>query len=193
MNEENNTPETQTGGHAIASESSVVTGTVSNEAAMAVTLKEINEHLGKNYKDKESALKSLKDTFSYVGKKMDAQPSGAAVPHNDNGEVAKQLREMKTELFYSKHPEYEPYKAVIGRMGENPSDVVGSSEFKEVFEKASGFDKIQKTKTVLESNPRIGQIRNKQKEAHEALANREYTKAADIATENVIDALNLGK
>lgn len=190
MNEENITSEGQLGEHAIASESSNPTETVSSETVENLSLKEINSFLGKNYKDKGTALKSIKDTFSFVGKKIEAS---APVSQSDNGEVAKQLREMKTELFYSKHPEYESFKGAISKMGENPADVVEMPEFKDVFVKASGFDKIQKTKTVLESNPRIGQIRNKQKEAHEALVGRNYSAANAIAVESVIEGLDLGK
>jgi hypothetical protein len=190
MNEENITSETQPGGKTVAGESTDVKETVSDKTALeSLTLNEINDFLGKQYKDKGTALKSIKDTFSYVGKKIEA----SAPVQSDNSEVAKQLREMKTELFYSKHPEYESYKGVISKMGENPASVVEMPEFKDIFGKATGFDKIQKTKTVLESNPRIGQIRNKQKEANEALNNREYVRANSIAVESVIEGLDLGK
>lgn len=189
MNEENITSEGQLGDAAVASESSNPKETVSNEVAESLSLKELNDYLGKNYKDKTSAIKSIKDTFSFVGKKIEAS---APVSH-DNGDVARQLKEMKTELFYSKHPEYESFKGAISKMGENPADVIMMPEFKDIFDRASSFDKIQKTKTVLESNPRIGQIRNKQKEATEALQSRNYEKADSIAVESVIEGLNLGK
>ena len=47
-------------------------GTVQNVPATdGMTLSEINAALGKNFPNKEAALKSFKDTFSYVGKKVE--------------------------------------------------------------------------------------------------------------------------
>ena len=198
MNEENITSQGQDGDHAVASESSSPKETVSNVAPNGITLEEINAMLGKNYKDKDSALKSVKDTFSYVGKKIEAAKPMASESRdsssdNSNSDVARQLREMKNELFYSKNSQYDTpeYRALITKMGENPADVVASPEFKSVFEKASGYDKIQKTKTVLESNSRIGMVRNKINEAKEAISKRDYSGAKDLAVSSVLEAYDL--
>ena len=186
MEKEINTSKGQAEGEVIVDASATPKETVSSVDTLS--LKEINEHLGKTYKDKESALKSLKDTFSFVGKKIE---QAAPVASESNNDVAKQLKEMKTDLFYSKNPDYEPYRGVISKMGENPADVVQTPEFKDVFVKAAGYDKIQKSKTVLESNPRIGMVRNKQTEAIDAVSKRDYNKANRLATESVIEALEL--
>ncbi len=180
----------QAGAGTVAGDASAPAGTGPIADAGALSLSELNSYLGKTYPDKETALKSLKDTFSYVGKKMEAaQPQPASIPP----EVAQQLRELKNENFYTKNPQYDTpeYREVIGKMGENPAEVVGTSAFKGIFEKAAGYDKIQKTKTVLESNPRIGQVRNKMSEAKEATKNRDYNSANTKAVAAVLESYEL--
>lgn len=156
------------------------------DAKDSLSLSEINTLLGKNYPDKDTALKSVKDTFSWVGKKLDA-----AAPTTDPA-IAGELRAIKNDLFYAKNPQYDTpeYREVISKMGENPADVVGSATFKSIFDKTSGYDKIQKTKTVLESNPRIGAVRNKMTEAKEALKkDNNYDKAKNLSVAAVLESL----
>ena len=194
MNKDNITSEGQLGDAAVASESSKPNGTVSNEGLETVSLKEINDFLGKNYKDKSSALKSLKDTFSFVGKKVEKTAeveSPVEKPSSRNDDFARQIKEMKEQLFYSENPDYKPYKGLISKMGENPADVIGMQEFKDVFDKANSFDKTQKQKTVLESNPRIGVVRNKLTEAQQAAGGRDYVSASKLATAAVMEAYDM--
>lgn len=193
---DNNTSKELANDSAIVDESVASKETVSSEALDSLSVKEINDFLGKNYKDKGSALKSIKDTFSFVGKKVEKSAdveSPDVKPNSNNGDFARQIKEMKEQLFYSENPEYKSYKGIIGKMGENPADVVGMPEFKDVFEKASSFDKNQTKKTVLESNPRIGVVRNKLKEATEAAGGRDYNTASKLATDAVMEAYDMGE
>lgn len=179
-------PDGQPGAQTVAGGASDPAGTGPSVDADTVALKKLNTLLGKNFPDIETLAKSYKDTASYVGKKIEAiQPQTTTDPT-----IVAQLRELKTDLFYSKNPQYDTpeYRAVISKMGENPSDVVQGSEFKTIFEKTTGYDKIQKTKTVLESNPRIGQVRNKITEARQAVAGRDFTTGAKRAVEAVLEA-----
>lgn len=193
---DNNTSKELANDSAIVDESVASKETVSSEAGENVSLKEINEYLGKNYKDKGSALKSLKDTFSFVGKKVEksAEVESSDVKSKSGGDdFARRIKEMKEQLFYSENPDYKPYKGLISKMGENPADVVGLPEFKDVFDKASSFDKNQTKKNVLESNPRIGVVRNKLKEATEAAGGRDYNTASKLATDAVMEAYDMGE
>ena len=108
-----------------------------------------------------------------------------------NDDFARQIKEMKEQLFYSENPDYKPYKGLISKMGENPADVIGMQEFKDVFDKANSFDKTQKQKTVLESNPRIGVVRNKLTEAQQAAGGRDYVSASKLATAAVMEAYDM--
>ena len=147
-------------------------GTVGSVSADGMTLSELNKHLGKNFPNRDSALKAIKDTFSYVGKKIeDVKKEVIASTANDNrlDQLAKELAEERKERFYLQNPQYKSARAVIEKFGGNPSQVVDSAEFKEVFTKISGYDESQKLKTVLESNPRLSSSRDN------------LTKARDIA------------
>jgi|ERR1035437_1249056 hypothetical protein len=182
------TPEGQTGAP-LAGGASVPAGTGPSVDAGTISLKELESFLGKTYPDKATALKSLKDTQSYVGRKIEA---ATPVPATDPT-VAAELRAMKNELFYSKNPQYDTpeLREVISKIGENPADVVNGASFKVIFDKTSGYDKIQKTKTVLESNPRIGQVRNKMSEAKEAAKGRDYTNANKKAVAAVLESYEM--
>lgn len=193
MNTENNTSAGQDGAPLAGAASSPAEAVGNVETTVAdLSLKELNSYLGKNYPDKATALKSLKDTFSYVGQKVEAVEAKVKAAQPDTSEFTRQIQEMKQQLFYSENPQYKSpeIKAIISKMGENPADVVETPEFKAIFDKVNGYDKIQKTKTVLESNPRIGQVRNKMTEAKTALdGEHNYSKAKDLAVSALLESI----
>ena len=154
-------------------------GTVASDA---LTLAELNEHLGKQFPNKESALKAFKDTFSYVGKKKEdiEKEVRANISNNDGLEkLAKELEVERRERFYDKNPQYaDPaVRAIIESTGKSPQEVVNSEAFKTVFSKVADYDKSQKLKTVLESNPRLASSRDNITKAKEA--QREAFKTGD--------------
>ncbi len=133
-----------------------------------LSLKEMNEFLGKDFKDKGSALKAIKDTFSYVGKKREdivKEVSG------DTSHLASELKQIKENLFYKENPELAEHRALISKLGDNPEVVAGSPEFQAIFSKAKGYDESQKLRTVLESNPRITASRDNISKAKDLLEN----------------------
>lgn len=159
--------------------------------ADTLSLQELNETLGKTFKDKASALKAFKDTFDYVGKAGQAEKELRALKTQEKGggdDISLKIRALEDEVFYSKHPEYEPYRNTIGKMGASPAEVVNSDDFKSIFEKVRGYDEVQKTKSVLETNPRLGRSRDALKEAreHESKGNREASN--QILAKAVIEA-----
>lgn len=146
-------------------------GTVSaNPAPETLTLQELNGILGKNFKDKDTALKSVKDTYSYVGKRREDIIKEVS---STNENVVSELKTIKDNMFYDKNPEYIPYRKVMEKMGSNPVEVANSEEFKVLFEKAKGFDDSQKLKSVLVSNPRLAQTRDDLTKAREATSQDE--------------------
>jgi hypothetical protein len=141
-------------------------------AIEAMTLEDLNKHLGKQFPTKDAALKSIKDTFSYVGKKTEDIEKEVIAKLNTDTRIdtlAKQLEEERKERFYDRNPQYaDPaIRKVIERVGGNPSDVVNSEEFKSIFNKVSEYDKSAKLKTVLESNPRLAVSRDNLQKARE--------------------------
>jgi len=135
------------------------------QAPETLTLQELEQQLGKKFPDKATALKSLKDTYSYVGKRK--EDIAAELSQNNTG-VANEIKEIKDNLFFDKNPQFEPYRKVIAKLGSNPQEVIQSEDFKAIFEKAAGFDETQKLKSVLTSNPRIAQTKDTLTKAREA-------------------------
>lgn len=160
---------------------------VSNESNPEnLTLSEINALLGKDFKDKATALKSVKDTYSYVGKKKEDIAKEMA---GSNENVTKELSEIKANMFFKDNPDLAPYRAAISKMGSNPEEVVNTPEFKLIFDKAIGNDKDQKLKSVLVSNPRLASSKDNLTKAREA-ANSGNTEERDrLAVRAVLDTL----
>lgn len=185
MNQDNLTDETL----ADASRTSAADGGAAVDSS-TLTLAELSSYLGKNFPDKETALKSLKDTQSFVGKKREdieaeVRASVAPAATQTSPEVAQELSSIKTRLFFSDHPEYKGYEAIIAKMGSDPSAVVGSDEFKQVFESGKVADEVSKTRSVVASSARVGQ-------AAPVLDNAIKVANATRSTEQTAEALARG-
>lgn len=134
---------------------------VETVASPSDVLNKINAATGRNYADLDTALRAVGDTYKYVGQ---PKPEVSASP-----EVESRIRSMEEELFYSQNPEYRDYRGVIAKMGQSPSEVVASEEFKTIFAKAKGYDESQSVKSVLHSNPKLGIVKDKMGDAREKL------------------------
>lgn len=149
MDEENITHE------ALAEESDGENGAV--ESVTPSIAKILSKELGKEFKDDESALKAVKDTFSYVGKKQD-QVKNEVKKELQIDEVvqnvANENKLMRQELFYLKNKEYDTpeVREFIQETGKDPADVVNSESFKKIFDKVKGYEKAQESANVLKSN-----------------------------------------
>lgn len=147
--------------------------------------------LGKDFKDRETALKSVKDTFSYVGKRKEAIASEVTADKNSKEFVSRE--EYQRDMFYAQHPEYKPLKDVIDSMAVAQKQlldkVVESEPFKNVFEAYKGYTETKNAKSVLESNPRLGAQRDKITKSKEALKTGDYRSAENEAVSAVLESL----
>lgn len=185
----------------------------------------LSKVLGKNFDSDEQALKSVKDTYSYVGKagqdvkelqgklaelagvkgeETEGQPDKTASIEEKVQSLEQQLNEAQ---FYAENPEYNDYKGIISKLGDKPAEVIGTEEFKSVYEKAKAYDEQEQSKSVLQSNPRLGKVTDKMTEAREAISASkkamtegdlgasiaEMDKASTSATDAVIDAFEIGQ
>lgn len=159
---------------------------VSNESPENLSLSELNTLLGKDFKDKATALKSVKDTYSYVGKRKEdiAKEVGGG-----NEMLASELKQIKENMFFDKNPDYAPYRSLMTKMGSNPEEVAGSPEFKNIFEKAVGFDASQKLKSVLVSNPRLASSKDNLTKAREAQQSGNSELADNLVARAVLETL----
>lgn len=153
-----------------------------------LTLEELNQKLGKNFTDKETAIKALKDTFSFVGKRredIEREVYSKYEPAIDEvKKTSEELAILRKEIFYKDNPQYAAHRNLIDRLGKSPAEVVNNPDFKQLFEKADGFDKSQNLKTVLETSPRIQATRDSFAKARD-LINSQHP-AAVAEAENLI-------
>jgi len=168
-----------------------------NSDGASVSLKDLlSAELGKSFASDEDALKAVKDTFSYVGKKKDdiAKEVKEQLPSASSNEVAELTRRLTDLEFYKSKPEYEGAKDIIAALsknGETPDKVIESKIFKDIWEKTKGYDEVQKSKSVLQSNPRLGQAMDKMTQAREASDKGDTNSARDSAIEAVREAFEI--
>lgn len=177
-------------------ESSDRTGNVTEKAAPLLTLEEINNLTGRNYKDIETARKGLTDTYKFIGKagKIEAEKKQLQERVEEQDKIlSTELSQLKQTLFYTQNPQYSPYKDIISSMGSDASKVVESEAFKKVFESLSAAEQAKKSKSVLETNPRIGEAKTKIDEAKTLVKNGRYSEASEAAVQAVIESMNLGQ
>lgn len=160
------------------------------------------ESLGKEFKSDQDAEKAIKDTFNYVGEfgqiKKLAEEKGISIKdaiqsfNKDNTGDFVSKEQYQKDMFYKDNPNYAPYSKVINALskdlGVEIQEVVKTEEFKGIFDKASKFEEIESSKTVLKSNPKLGLVRNKLSDAAEALKAGDTNKASQSAVAAVLDA-----
>lgn len=171
------------------------------EAAVAsLTLAEINGALGKDFKDKNTALKAFKDTFQFVGKRKEdieaevrasiQNGGGANGASQNNTALESTVKSLQSDLFYTQNPQYKEYADVIKSMGENPAEVVGTDAFKKVFEKVQVADTVAKQRSVVSSNSRLAENKTHvQKAIETANATRSVQSVADVMATAVRESL----
>lgn len=164
----------------------------------AVSLRElVKQATGKDFPSDEAALKSIKDTFSYVGKagqvEKELERIKAGGDKSNSAEVEKLRQDFDESQFYSENPDLKSHKDIISTYAKAKAlplaEVVKLDEVKKVIAKVKGFEEIENSKSVLQSNPRLGTIRNKIQEGKTALGEGNYSKARENAVSAVVDIL----
>lgn len=177
-------------------------GAVGSAADQEFTIKasDLKAVLGKDFKDPESALKSIKDTYSYVGKAGQAEKELNEIRSRANGattpseitDLKNQMKQVNDNLWFEQNPQFKSARSLIQRMGDDPRAVVESPEFKDVFIKVQGYDENQKLKTVLESNPRLASSSDKLTKARDiAMKRGRQGEAGELATQSVMEAYGM--
>jgi hypothetical protein len=206
MNNEINPTEAVTGDNDVipsegqVNDSQVVAQAVS-QADDTLSLEEINQTLGRSYADKATALRALGETYSHVGKlgqKVSELSTKVATPQT-SADVSAQIADMQKQInesnFYAANPEYNTpeAKALISKFGGNPAEVINDDVFKTAFNAIRTTTEIEKSKSVLHSNPRLGQVADKMTVAREASKAGDQIAAADAATKAVMEAFEIGQ
>lgn len=171
----------------------------------------IGETLGKTFDTDEAALKSIKDTQTYVGKKVDAvKPVETPTEPVETEKVpAKEFvskDEYNRDLFFAQNPDYNKpelkpvIESLVKTTGEPIEEVIKSETVKAILEKVTAHDKDAEAKSVLTSGNKLGTVTDKGQEAMETLAkvnkatvegdHNAATALHGVASEKAIDAVN---
>ena len=101
---------------------------------------------------------------------------------------------LQRDLFYRDNPGLAPYRQAIDTVsdatGKSPAEIVSMEQFKGLIEGAKGFDEMQKSKSVLQSNSRLGVASDKNTKAQEAMKVGDITGAVNNAVGAVLDQIN---
>lgn len=154
-----------------------------------MSLKELNLMLGREYKDVPTAMAAIKETYGFVGKKVETATAVTPAPAaqaNDTHASKDEVKQLRDDLFFSQNPQYNDYRSLINKLGANPSEVVVSEEFKTVFEKAKSADDAKNSRSVVSSNARLASSSTKLDEAVKA------SNAVGIGSQSVAEILAAG-
>ena len=141
MEQEQNTPteDTQVDESQLNSAAGDEAETVATGNTDALSLAEINELTGMSYKDKETALKSIKDMKSQAGKAADLEgklkTAMEAAGNGENAEVnelREKLNRLEQDAFYSQNPDVnrELAETIAQAKGITPQEAIESDLYK---------------------------------------------------------------
>src|SRR3990167_7716955 len=165
-----------------------------------VVLKLAQKELKRDVKTYEEALKVIKESHSYAGKlgsenaslkerlkKLEMMTDGGKAVADEIHALKKQ---MNVTIFYQEHPELKDHKEIVNtfslKYGGNLNEVLNDESFNGMFTKISEHDKLVKSKSVLESNMRLGQVSDTLGEAKQAMQKGDMATAQAKALDAVM-------
>lgn len=161
----------------------------SNTSPEVVSLKElVKQATGRDYKSDEEALAGIKETYKFATTRAPQQQSVPA----DSAALEALRQRVEISDFYAENPDMKTHKDLIETFavakGLSRDEVIKNEEFKGLVGKLKIADEVQSSKSVLESNPRLGLVRNKIDEAREALKSGNVGAARSAAIGSVLEA-----
>lgn len=144
----------------------------SSEDGGSLTLAEINQLLGKQYKDKETALKSLKDMSSQAGKVSDLQGR-----KEEADTLKERLEALELDNFFARNPEHESNREILEALAlKYKTTVPKAVELDAYQEFAKRVEKKEKRTTVMDSKNRQQSSNDRQKALEDAKKTGEWGK-----------------
>ncbi len=184
----------------------------------AIHLAKLNEFLGKDFKDVDTALKSVKDTFSFVGKRDTAsQLVKQAMQATGKGEeeVLTAIQKLMTDtnapsgdfitkdqyaedMFFNGKTELAAVKDIIKPLKASSdefkamswADFVKQDKIASIVDTFKVAEDYRSSKSVVESNPRIGSATTKLQTAREAQSSGDHNTAKANAIDAVMELLS---
>ncbi len=143
-------------------------------------------------KAKEKGIATSK-LFEAMDNIVNGTPQGSPVSENTDKFATKdQILSLQRDIFYKDNPQLSGYRQAIDEFstatGKSPAEVVAMDSFKALIGNATGFDEVQKAKTVLNSNPRLGVAQDSMTKAAEAMKTGDQSSAIANAMDGVMEA-----
>lgn len=186
--------------------------------ASGLSLEDLNKALGKDFKDAESALKSLKDTQDFVGEKgqklkeAEEKLANAEVGSKEATELAKKVealeKQAKEAQFFADNPDMNnpQTRKLLEKFGD-PYEAINNEDFKSINDPILAYNKANQSRSIIHKNSRLGQVTNKIDESKQSLddaynkagsgdqvgAMTAYNKAKSSAVDAVLDAVERKK
>lgn len=173
MDEDNRTSDTIPDDVDVASSegNEKVSAQTPNEGAdlTSLSLEELNGVLGRQFKTKEGALKSIKDTYAFVGKQKGESGEKEATSSNE------EIEALRTELYFTQNPDLNDARPILEALakanGQSVQEAAQTELFQQTLSKIKGAD--QEKATVMEGNRRFVPGEDQQKEFADAVGNKE--------------------
>ncbi len=141
----------------------------SAEAQDVITLQDVEQTLGKKFPDKASALKSWKDTYSYVGKK-NPQPATSQPAVDTSNFVSKE--QYEEDMWFASHQDLSEHRTLIRALkketGKSYSELMEHPEFKPLIEAKKAQAEAANSKSVIHGNSRVGNTADYQTDLEQA-------------------------
>jgi len=149
---------------------------------------------GTTFKSDEDALKSVEHAKNMAGKVGQLEKQLTERPSPDLEQKLAALEStLKQQTFYAEHPEFNTpeAKALIADMGGDAATVVEKASFKTAFEAIKVRNDIDKSKSILHTNPRLGNVQDAMSKASEAVKAGNLESGYQAATMAVLDAYGI--
>jgi hypothetical protein len=108
-------------------------------------------------------------------------------------EIAATSRRVEELEYFKGNPEMEQFKDTLLGLakstGKPIAEVAKDPTLEPLFAKAKSYDEAERSRSVVHSNPRLGQVRDKMAEAKEMAKAGDYDGASNAAVNAVVDAL----
>jgi len=130
-------------------------------------LEKINETTGRSYKNVEDALKGIKETYSFVGKKQEVSGKKQEVSKEEE-EQSKKLEdivkdntaELQKLRFLKAHPEAEAVYATVKALAKDSEssleDAYNNSDLPDLLDAKKSLDETKEKSTIAKSKGRTG-------------------------------------
>lgn len=155
-------------------------GTVESSA---LSLKELNDKLGSNFKDAPTALQALKDTKDFVGKRKEdiaAEVRASLIPASSEVASKSDVQDLKNSLFLSENPQLKDYVDTLKAVNPDLAEAVKAPGLQNLLDKAKSADEVVQNRSVVQSNSRLSQAKSVVDQAI-SVANARGSTGEDVA------------